>query len=1380
MRIKTVFTSILFWVLSVMLWSQDLHVTPIITPEGNTFDDLVTISCEFPEGCAGGKYWFDGGEIQAKDYVEPFDVDYSCKVSVAGVNKEGHIITDVVTREIKINRVAQPCPIVTPKEGIRKEDFYVTVIRWDHVTRVDLLLDDFKNGGSRYGESVVWLTNKRGQVLATNDFNGLWNNGLNCFKAYLYKDYQVTNPGAYTLHIAGGVFCLDGVVYADELEFQYEVVSDIQIPVFTPESGVYYAPLTVTIEYPKDGSAFYQFYKINGEKAKSYNGPITLTESATIQAYGMDVDFAGQTEIATATYTVLEQPKGKDVLDAPVFSQSGNQISISAQAGVTVKYWFNDNMNTAALYSTPITVSENCKISAVAYRENGLSETADFVVTDFPVNRGDLGERIMITPAGLETIHLRAISANGRWATGFVGSDTSSKGFIWDLTSDEFQFQSSIFVNQLYDIADDGTAYGWRLLSTEVSEDMTDDDMLWGICKEGVWTRQPAEMTVNGITPDGKLFGSCKNQPATYDFTTGSFTYYALPDGGSNQGQITAVSKKSGYLGGYIESNGIRYAVVWKDQHQTVEFKSCVQTREVKVTALSDNGQWAVIGQDYRVNLQSGAVEKTISMSSRYHNDYNPEILTAIADDGTIFGTFDASLISPENGAAMVYTTDQRWRSLTEWLIDAKGGNLLDGYTATSVRAVSADYNVLIMHGRTQGVSSDDSFTRGIALMINVPVNHLAPVSVKAQQVSGLESIKIVWSAPVTHASDVVSYRIKRNGTELATVPASEFIYFDNDLVNGETYSYTVSAVYADGAVSAESFESTVCFKVQAYYPVRHIATRQEGLNDLKVSWDAPLVGMPKLQYFNEDSEWMAFGTEMYNSEFGIRISASELQAFSGQLIRAFQFLPTGMQNSYTLNLYRGIAASDRYESKPFYTQSIDPASLNYGVVNIVELKEPQALPVGVDLYVGLYIETAGNDNMLGVSYEGFKSGYTDLCRIDGVFNSMLPISQNSSQTTEIVLPLGISICDEKTFERNIIQNYLLTLDQQPSITVAETACRIKNLEEGMHTISVQAVYRDGTASEKETVTFDYKYNPAAYVAVDDIEIAVDAEHKATLAWDAPKEDDRQDIHWGDFVARPGLPVQEVFQGYLAGAIYPVTMTKMYAKNYAITELFYYPLTDEAHFEITLSDIMGEFYADIEPTVVVPGKLNYVKLENPVIVDENISYMVSVSVSDVFLGTSPLAFDSSNTSKNGYSNLFDYGMGMGNLSEIVQAGDHPNWILGMVVRQIDADPMPLKGYNVCIDGVKANASLLNECSYTTGVLPEGTHQASVQVIYTEDVQVDGTNQTFVVGQSSAIESLQKENSLSVPCYDLMARQVIADKMGRGLFVISGKKVLNDK
>lgn len=1365
------FMMILMTAISLALGAQDIRTIPTIEPEGNTFDDNVTITCSFPEGCSGGKYWINGGELQATQYTEPFFIDYSCRISVAGVNAEGRIITDVVTRDININRVTPAYYTSVPKEGVRKESFYVTRIKWNNVATTDLHLNDFKEGGSRHNEPVVWVTNQMGMMVAMNDYNGLWMNGLNEYKAYIYKDYDIYYPGNYILHIAKGVFVLDGETYDEEVQLHYEVSDGMAAPDFSPEPGEYTGPLTVTIDYPTDGSAFYKFYKINGAKAKSYTEPLVITETSTIEAYGMDEDFASATETATATYTIIEEPHSTDSIAAPVMTRSGNTVSINATEGATIKVWTNDNMNTAYAYSTPVEVDGNCKISCVAYTAEAVSRTVDMVVNDFPVDRGDMGEQVLVTPSELETVHLHALSANGRWAVGFIGSDTSSKGFIWDLDADEMKFASTIFVNQLWDIADDGTAYGWRLMSTDIDEDMTDEDIMWGICKDGVWTAQPQDMKVNGITPDGKLYGSVNNIPATYDFTTGSYTRYDLYDGGPSTGCITAVSNAAGYMGGYISFNGKHHAVIWKDQHQTIEYRDYTDTHDASITAISPNGRWAIIGQDYRANTETGEVEEILSMSERFHNDFNPEVLQTIADDGTIFGTYDGSMMSQERGIALVYTPDCRWRSIYDWMVDIKGGNFVNGFALTSMRGVSADHNLLLMHGTPSSISADDSFTHGIALKIDTKVAHLAPVLVNAQQMHGLEVIKVSWSAPITNANDVTAYTVHRNGTAIATLTANETAYYDYDVKSGEDYTYTLTATYSDGIESDESYSTTVAYALQQYLPVRKLALRQGGLNDVYLTWEAPIVSLPKLQYFNENSEWFAFGTDMYDSEWGIRIPATDLNAYEGMQIRTFQFLPSGPQQSYTINLYRGNPATGGYEAEPFYTQDVDPSALNFGVVNVIELNEPQELPLGHDLYAALFIRTAGNVNMLGVSYEGFISGYTDLCRIDGVFDRMEPISQNSSVATEIVLPIGIGICTENTYNGNIVKNYEVTDNGQPAGSTTNVRMKIEGVSEGQHEFAVTAIYRNDVASEKVTAALEMVNNEAAYVAVEEVKINVNSDKTVSLSWAAPLDEDRNLLHWGDLEPMPGLEVIEGFVGFLAGSVYPVTMTQPFAEDYEITEVFYCPLDADATYEVSLTSDTGSEFARFEPQDVEINTINYLKLEEPVTIDQSINYQLNVQAYDIKVGAQPLAYDSSGKWHNGYSNLFDYGYGYMPLSELISISEHPNWLMGLVIRRKDAKPMPLIGYDILVDGNKANDATIEATAFQTKTLDNGLHTAAVNVIYTDSKTVEGTEKQFVVSPDTGIEQLDADSN-HTQIFDLEGRRVITDRMGRGLYIIS--------
>ena len=1369
-------TTLLILFLCLNAWAQSLNILPTLSPESGTYDDEVLVSATFPEGCSGGKYWINGGELQALPYEGPITIDYSCQVSVAGVNAEGRIITDVVSRDFVISRASAPYVTTTPKEGVRKESFYVTRIHWHNVTQATLNLADFKEGAPRHGQDVIWLTNRFGQKIARNDYNGLWENGINEFKAYIYNNYSGTQAGQYTLHIAAGVFCLDGEIHQQELQLHYEIASENTSPVFSPAEGEYQGPLTVSIEYPTDGSAFYCLYKMNGGRAKSYTGPVTITETTTFEAYGMDEDYENSTPHATATY-VIHTEESQELLATPVFSRTGNTISINAPAGASVKYWLNDRMNTAQYYTGPFSVSANCKISCVAYTADNHSLTADYVVSNFPVDRGDLGEQQLITPISFETYHLYGLSANGRFAAGFTGENTSSRGFIWDLSADKIQYQASLYINQLWGISNDGTAYGWRLKTVDADEHMTDDDILWGICKEGVWTEQPRALSAKGITPDGRLFGSANQHPVLYDFVSASYVEVELPAGANVRGEISAVSNDGTLLGGQITTEAGQFPALWNAEGQLVAYLNADESlRGLSVSCLSADGTWALLGERYRLNRISGELTRIISMSDRFSNQTSPEHLVAIANDGTLFGTYDASLLNPEKGLAIVYTTDNRWRSLSDWLLDEKGINVLSNYNLTSVRAITGDANTILMHATTKDTPAEDAFSRGLLLRINVPVRHLAPVALSAQKMQGMPSVKVSWEAPLTDAGDVQHYTIRRDGSVLASVDAPELVWFDTDVADNTTYTYTVSATYSDGIESQESYPVSLLYQVESHLPIRNLSYRCIGYSDLRLSWDAPIVSLPKLQYFGEENEWMAFGTGGYSSEWGIRIPASDLSLYRDKQIRTFQFLPSGPQLAYQLNLYRG-DGEEGYDPVPFYSQAIHPDSLNFGVVNTIELSTPQELPAEGDLYVALFIQSNGNNNMLGVSYEGFRSGYTDLCRVDGVHEQMVPISQNSASVTELVLPLGIGVCSEEDYLSNIISNFQVLSDGQMLGTPTSPTFRLDQVEPGEHEYAVSALYRDGIDSEPVTISLTLQHNEAALPAIETVEIEVNDDNTTQLLWEAPRDIDRQWIHWGDTIASTGWTIPEHVENLIVSSVYPVTMTAPFANDYQITALYFCP-TLYADFAISLEDGQGGelAFVDLNEEAWEAGRINYFKLDVPIPVDPSTNYQVNVYLWDAEVGTTPIAFDSSNKWQNGYSNLLDYGYGLTSLSEFLQFEQTPNWLMGMVIEQRDARELPVLGYDVRIDGIKVNSQPVGETCFTTPAIAKGYHLASVDVHYPSGTSVSGSANEFEVLHALGIESLSSDNDANLPAYDLQGRRVISDRQGRGLFILGNRKI----
>lgn len=1359
--------------LSIVGMAQTINVLPAMLPAGGTHNDNVQVTCTFPEGCAGGKYWYNGGEIMAKVYDGPINIEASCRLSVAGINAQGQIITDVVTNDFTITKITPPSVSTSPEERSVRESFYVTTINWNNVETSEIDLSAFKEGGSRYKEKVVWLTYDRlGTIVASNDYNGLWKNGSNSFKAYLYKNYRPEAVGSYTLHIAKGVFVINGEVLNEELELKYYVGSDdLTAPVFSPEGGTFTGSVDVSITYPT--SAFYKFYQIEGEARKQYTTPITLTKSATINAWGMNEDYTEPTETSTATFTILEGEPEKEILPVPVFSRNGNEISISASEGATVKYWMNNHMQNAKLYSGAITVSENCLISAVAYTEKGISPTADYAVTDLSTDDGEYGNAVITTPEDLETLFVTGMSPNGRFACGYTDTGGDPLGFVWDLTSNKFQYISTLYYNQALGVSNDGTIYGWRVgtdPTTGESSATSEDDLLWGYCSNGQWTRQPSGMTVNGITGDNKLFGSLNGKPVVYDIATQETMVYG------DNGAINASSTDGSIVAGYVNVDGKKTAAYWLTPNKPTLIAT---ERPCAVTMVSGNGEW--MGLDnmewgayydlagYRHNRLNGTTETIVSNGAKYPSRY--EWLTTITDDGSMYGVFDSSLISHDSGTPLVYTPEGIWRNVADVLREE---NIDYGdYHLLSSKFVTADQKTFVFTAFPGWANLDDAFKCGLVLRKDAKIAHFAPGSVEASQMYGLEVVKVSWEKPYDGSENVTAYKVLRNGEELAVVDAAVTRYYDHKVVFGNTYSYTVKAVYDDGKESGESYPCTVEVAMPVHNAVHGLTLRQSGINDINLAWQQPILTLPKLQYFNEQSEMAAFGTAGMNSEWAIRIPASDIGVYEGMDISTFQFLPTGPQASYELRLYKGSTTDRTYDATPFYTQSIDPSTLTYGTVNVIVLNTPQQLDINNDLLIALYIEQAGNENMLGVSYDGFRAGYTDLCRVEGVHDTFVSISESSSVKTEIVIPLGVGLGTEESISHASVSNFEIADNGEVVGLTSTNKYRIKGVSEGVHDFTVRALYNDGIYSEPTTINYKLMVNEEAFTPIDEIEVEVNSDNAATLSWNAPLNDDTNYIHWGSMIPREGL-INVGYPAFIAASVYPVTMTNMFADTYQITHLYFYPTTS-GKFTLVLDNGEDDLYAQIEVEPAV-DELNIVKLETPVTVDASTNYRLSVVAENTPEGKAPLAFDNSYRDKDGYSNNVNLGYGWETLTNILQINDRANWLMGIVLKETDAEPLPLEGYDVILDGEKANSSLLDATTYTTQPLTEGYHTMAVNVSYDSTRYVEGSEQLVFIG-TDGIKQMEAESAEGA-CYDLLGRRVIADKAGRGLFIIGGRKVVH--
>ncbi len=1355
--------------------AQELNILPSVSPAGGTHDDKVVVTCTFPEGCAGGKYWFNGGEINALNYTEPIVIERSTRLSVAGVNAEGRIITDAVSYDFTINKVTGPFLTASPEENTSRESFYVTQLIWNNATTTAIDVADFKEGGKRYGEKVVWLVYEpTHNVVAQSDYNGLWQGGSNSYKAYLYNNYRPTAEGAYTLHIAKGVFVVDGQRYNEEIVLKYAVGSEeLLSPVFTPASGTYSDNVTVSITYPKN--AFYKFYQIDGQSRKNYDGPFSVSESCTIKAWGRSEDFSEETGTSSATYTITHPSEPVDELSRPVFSRSGNTVSITTkETDAIVKYWFDDRMQTAKIYNGPFTVDHNCLISAVVYRKNGISPVVNYTISHFEEEPTDFGTIVLRTPEEWENVYLTGMSPNGRFASGYTDTDGTPMGFIWDIISGKGEFISTQYYSRATGVSNDGTICGWRVEidpNTGEAISTSDETLFYGYYRNGKWTRQPIGMTVVGISADNVLYGSYNGKPATYNIATQKITTYT----GGN-GSINCMSSNGSILAGQLVIDGRRQPAYWTGDAAPVIVST---ERECGIVSISGNGQWMLMDNKawgaycdiagYRYDVANAKLETIASMGAQYPSRY--EWMYTIADDGTLYGVYDRTLISPESGKALTYTTDGVWRSLADVL--AAKDFAPDGLELLSCKLVSPDQNTFIVTAFPSDLSSDEGFVFALALRFNAAVKHAAPTNVKAEQMFGIKTVKLSWEAPLMGGEDVVSYKILRNGTPLTVLNANTLVWYDHSVENQGEYTYSVVAAYRDGVESEPSFPYTLKVEVTGHAPARNLSVRQSGINDINLTWQSPIISLPKLQYFREDDEFAAFGTAGYDSEWAIRIPASDLAIYDGLNIRTFQFLPTGPQAGYELRLYKGTPGTRKYNATPFYTQTIDPATLKYGTVNTILLDKAQPLPNFGDLIIALYIKQKGNDNMLGISHDGFKAGFTDLCRVMGVHDQLVSIAEASSVTTEIVVSVGVGLGTEESLNASMLTGYEVSDNGVALGNVDAIHYRIMDVEDGKHNFAVRAQYKDGEYSAPTAVTINVKKNEDAFVPVSDLKVGINKQGEAEFTWMAPMNDDKKLIHWGDLNPTKGLTYED-YPVFSIGSIYPVTLTNAYAGEYEITHLFFYP-TAEADFRLFLDDNIDEIFYDETIYDAKPNQLNYIELPQPITIDESTNYRFVIDIDNCMTGEAPIAFDSSNASANGYSNMLNCGNDWMTLNEVLQIDEHPNWLMGLLIRQKDARPMPLQGYNVLVDGECKNSQLLKDCKFATANLTAGLHTATVDIVYDAERTIKSEPVNFEF-KATGIEAIDNDHTADV-VYDLQGRRIISDKLGRGLFIINNKKII---
>ncbi|HEX4321324.1 MAG TPA: chitobiase/beta-hexosaminidase C-terminal domain-containing protein [Acidobacteriaceae bacterium] len=149
--------------------------------------------------------------------------------------------------------------------------------------------------------------------------------------------------------------------------------------VFSPPSGTYPGPLTVTITDPTP--ATHLAYTPNGNVPSvyaSYTGPITLTASGKVYSLGQLTGYT-QSSPVEATYTITS---ASQAVASPAFSVPGGTynstqtVAITAPNPAAAIYYTLDGVtptNKSPQYSGPIAVAHSATLQAIAETSNGAA-----------------------------------------------------------------------------------------------------------------------------------------------------------------------------------------------------------------------------------------------------------------------------------------------------------------------------------------------------------------------------------------------------------------------------------------------------------------------------------------------------------------------------------------------------------------------------------------------------------------------------------------------------------------------------------------------------------------------------------------------------------------------------------------------------------------------------------------------------------------------------------------------------------------------------------------------------------------------------------------------------------------------------------------------
>lgn len=947
--------------------------------------------------------------------------------------------------------------------------------------------------------------------------------------------------------------------------------------------------------------------------------------------------------------------------------------------------------------------------------------------------------QVLVGPDVLVEYQIVNMSANGRWACGNV-NDGDGRGFIWDLVNDEITQVAPIGQSApVLDIANDGTMVG--LFTTNEATENGASLEVGGYFKNGKWHYLPGCGIANGISDNGQYVSGIAvtngYQAATWSLD-GTMTVWSENHVGSGYDVNNDGTMACGFAYHPLKNN--RTPAMWVVNEDGTRDSILLDYTNIGPFAVAWNfsPDGTKVSADKVIYDIPTKTAKRIDLTGVYDVStgekksflYGYEFFR-VTNKGNVVGHYTTGMNDYQHAA---YVVDGKIYDLQEYL-EVKHNITLDDWVLLECTGISEDETMFAVNAYSKA-----NIPHPLVLNINPNLVNPAPTSLKVAHLEDTDVCRLTWKAPLANVKGVKAYNLWRNGEKIAELNATDFIYYDRALANGN-YEYAVTAVYAD--CESEKCNSVVVDVTDFAARVpRALNAVQTGVRDVRLFWNAPLANRPALKYSFADVEVASFGGGEYSFEQAVRFEAADLAVY-GKQITDVSFYPMSKQNTWTVNFY---TAKD---TVLFESQKLDDSNLVYGVENTVRLTKPVTVPEGEDIYVGIFVDVTGYGgySILGAVFNSCRAGYTDLLRRQGE-ETFMSLYENAMSDPDgayeypITFPIGICMGDANELVDNEVTSYKVYVDNVEVGATDTRKFRQENVTDGNHVFSVAAVYANGVVTEPVNVDLNVVENTAAYRKISNVKLTSTDGKTMHAAWEAPFDDDETLIGYSSDTNAGGLAPSEE-SGYSAqyAAAYDKDNFKIY-DGYQITHVRFFP-TSDAYFTIMLR-VDGKTVVEkyLEENDYTKGLWNTIELDEPVTVNASSEYLLVLDCYDVIPGEAPIGMDNLPPFEN-ESDLFsdDNGKTFTSVSAMQNATREGNWMIGLVIRSEDSKPLPIKGYDVYVNRKKLNENPITETTFSYE--QDSNHQMRVDVIY-EGVEkpVQGTMQ--FVNMADGIDGVEDQ------------------------------------